>query len=184
MFAASVTGDKQFDRRLRQLPEKVQKKLAKASLTAGLRVLVKAIKAEIPSTWKEGRKAIGQRVTRGKAGASKGIHFSKAGVGVGLRKSKKAAVARKKGKGVGIGATNFHWFILGTEDRWTGSKRVGAHRKGRINPRTLTGNPVAFRGRMRANNLVKRGAAKAGTSSIAKVKQSLSEGINREWAKK
>ena len=150
-------------------------------------MLAKAIKAEVPSKWKEGRKAIGFSFIRGK-GKFTGTTFAKAGVGAGLKKKAREKREASKGgrngrKGVGIGVANFHWFILGTAERETGSKRVGAHRRGVKNKRVATGGKVHKTGRMKPNHIVQRGAQKGRAASLTAMADSFKVGIEREAAK-
>jgi hypothetical protein len=151
-------------------------------------LIAKAIKAEIPSAWKEGRKAIGFSFMRGK-GKYAGKTFAKAGVGAGIKKKARdkrdqASKGRAGRKGVGISVANFHWFILGTAERETGSKRVGAHRMGVVNRRVATGKKVQKTGRMKPHPIVARGAAKGQAAALIAMAENLRDGIEREAAKK
>ncbi len=87
-------------------------------------------------------------------------------------------------KGVGVGVGNLHWFILGTAERETGSKRVGAHRRGVVNKRVATGNAVRKTGRMKPNPIVQRGAQKGRGASLKAMADNFKAGIEREAAKK
>ena len=185
-MTGTIEGLKQLQANLKNLDKKVQEKLTRASMTASLRIIAKAIKSEVPSTWKEGRKAIGWSFKKGKASSRhKGVTFAKAGVGAGIKKAKRAKAGKDRGKraGVGMGVSNFHWFVLGTAERFTGSKRVGAHRAGVINRRKLTGNPVRHTGKMTPNPIVKRGTLKSKAAALAAMAKSLETGIEREAAK-
>ncbi len=185
----TVTGMKELQRSLKNLDKKVQDKLTRASMTASLRIIAKAIKAEVPSTWKEGKKAIGWSFKKGKASsAHKGVTFAKAGVGAGIKKAKRdkaraSSTRSGKKKGVGMGVGNFHWFILGTAERFTGSKRIGAHRAGVVNARKPTGGKVQRTGKLQPNPIVKRGTLKSKAAALAAMAKSLQAGIEREAAK-
>ena len=179
----TVTGVPELQKRFRKLEAKVQTKLVKAAVTAGGRVVVKAIKRNIPSNLKDGRKAIGFRFSKGK-GAHSGKTFAKAGVGVGLKKSKKAGKSRTGRPGVGVGASNLHWFIMGTEERSTGSKRVGAHRRGVVNRRVLTGKTVRRTGRLKKEEIVKMAVSQSKTAAEQAIENNIMAGINREWSKR
>lgn len=186
MSTGTVEGLRQLQANLKNLDKKVQDKLTRASMTASLRIIAKAIKSEVPSTWKEGRKAIGWSFRKGKSKSQhKGVTFAKAGVGAGIKKAKRAKAGKERGnkKGVGIGVGNFHWFILGTAERFTGSKRVGARRAGVVNRRKLTGNPVRRTGKMKPNGIVKRGTLKSKSAALAAMAKSLQTGIEREAKK-
>ena len=187
-MSSEVLGVELVKKKLKALRLSVQNKLERQAVSAGLRMLAKAIKSEVPSAWKEGRKAIGFSFIRGK-GKFAGTTFAKAGVGAGLKKKAREKRESSKGsrngrKGVGIGVANFHWFILGTEERETGSRRVGAHRSGVINRRVLTGKKVRKTGRMKPNPIVTRGALKGHAASLAAMAENLRDGIEREAAKK
>jgi len=192
-MTGTVEGLKELKASLKRLDKKVEDKLLRASMTASLRVIAKAIKSEVPSTWKEGRKAIGWSFKRGKAKSKyKGTTWAKAGVGAGIKKAKRQkSDAKSKGrggkgdtiKGVGQSARNFMWFVLGTDPRETGSKRVGAHRAGVKNRRVLTGNTIRRTGRIKPNGIVKRGTLKSQAAALAAMAKSLSAGIAREAAK-
>lgn len=127
------------------------------------------VKADIPGKYKSVRKAVGWRHVKRKYNA--GQRAVKVGGGVGsnlLRKNitgrgrrltakqrdrqnvlrEKLATSiknRKESKrpGVGIDGNNVHWWFLGTEQRFTGTKRVGRSRK-----RVDTGKPKHDRGAM------------------------------------
>jgi hypothetical protein len=187
-MSSEVLGVKQLQTKLNTLRASTQNKLERSAVSAALRVTAKAIKSEVPSTWKEGRKAIGYSFARGK-GKWTGATFAKAGVGAGIRKKARDKRDQNKSdragrKGVGIGVSNFHWFILGTAERETGSKRVGAHRRGVINKRVATGGKVQKTGRMKPNPIVQRGAEKGRAASLKAMAENFKSGIEREAAKK
>jgi hypothetical protein len=185
-MSTEVLGAKQLQKKLSALKTSTQNKLERSAVSAGLRATAKAIKSEVPSAWKEGRKAIGYSFVRGK-GKWKGMTFAKAGVGAGIRKKardKKPKADRSGRKGIGIGVANFHWFILGTAERETGSKRVGAHRRGVKNKRVSTGGKVQKTGRMEPNPIVQRGAQKSRSASLKAMADNFKAGIEREAAKK
>jgi hypothetical protein len=187
-MSAEVLGVKQLQKKMQGLRQSTKNKLERSAVSAGLRVTAKAIKSEVPSTWKEGRKAIGYSFARGR-GKWTGATFAKAGVGAGIRKKARDKRDQNKAdrsgrKGVGIGVSNFHWFILGTAERETGSKRVGAHRRGVVNKRVATGGKVQKTGRMKPNPIVQRGAQKGRAASLKAMADNFKAGIEREAAKK
>ena len=147
-MSAFVTGDKEIDRKLADLKQSAQNKVARPSLTKGARLSAKAMKAAVPANLKDAKKAIGFKV---KVKGSDQI-IAKAGAAVGVKKSRlEKQLAKQKGKraghpGVGISAANIQWFIMGTADRMTGS--VQRRNKLRGNYRKSTGNPVHSTGRM------------------------------------
>lgn len=193
MAAIRITGDKALDKKLTNLKDNVAKKAMRKGIGAGLGVVVKGIKSEVPSQYKDAKRAIGGSFRR-----SRGNEFSaKAGASVGvkqktLKKREAAQKAKRDGKGkskgsVGIGARNIHWFILGTAQRSTGSKRTGrnSHKKGVAAARTLTGKPVHSTGRMEAifGDIVKDGFAKSENAAIQAIRTKINEEIMREAAK-
>ena len=182
---ADIEGLQRLRNSLKELDKKVRDKITRASMTASLRIIAKAIKSEVPSRWKEGRKAIGFSFRKGKASSRhKGVTFAKAGVGAGIKKAKRQKAGNSRGKpGVGMGASNFHWFVLGTAERSTGSKRIGARRAGVKNKRVATGNPVRRTGRLKPNPIVKRGTLKSKAAALSAMAKSIQTGIEREAAK-
>ena len=187
-MSSEVLGVKQVQKKFHTLKLSTQNKLERQAVSAGLRLIAKAIKAEVPSAWKEGRKAIGFSFMRGK-GKYAGKTFAKAGVGAGIKKKARdkrdqASKGRAGRKGVGISVANFHWFILGTAERETGSKRVGAHRKGAISRRVPTGKKVHKTGRIKPNPIVQKGAQRGQPASLKAMADNFAAGIEREAAKK
>lgn len=108
-----LTGDKEIDRKLKFLERRAANRAARAGLAAGGRVLVKAIKQEVPSHLRTVKKAFGSRVKKDKRA---GVTQAKAGAAVGKRPRGKPA-KRSSAAGVGISRRNIHWWILGTGPR-------------------------------------------------------------------
>ena len=134
----SVYGDKQLDRKLKSLKEKTAKRIAHAGVRKGVQTLAKFIKKDVPSRFKNARKGVGWKATKGRKASKYRLKNvaaqAKAGVGVGVkarrRKILKAADVKagpRTGKGIGIGWGNFHWWVLGTKNRTTrGGKSTGS----------------------------------------------------------
>lgn len=185
-FGMSVAGDKKLLKRLDELSKAASNRVGKKAITAGVKLMAKAIKKEIPSTQKSARKAIGHSFKRPRSGKWKNVIFAKAGAGAGMKKEKRAKMnakmlaTRKKKKGVGIGVSNVMWLLAGTEDRWTGSKRVGAHRAGVKNKRKLTGGAVKFTGRMKKSGIVQRAEMKAGGAAKTVIKGTFATELVKE----
>ena len=155
-----ITGVKELDRKFKRLANKASKKVEAQGIRAGLRVIVKGIKSEIPPHMKDARKAIGSRFKRRKSGEVKAI------AGGGAGKKKAAQAGERSGKpGVGISAMNIHWFLLGTTDRTqkTTGRRTGV---------------------MPAVDAVRRGFAKTEAAARAKITDTIRKGIAREAKKK
>lgn len=158
-MSASLTGDKALDRKFKKLADKSANKVAAQGLRAGLRVIAKGIKSEIPSHMKEARKAIGTRFKRKKTGEVKAI------VGGGVGKKKKQKLVDRSGKpGVGISRQNIHWLLLGTNNR---VKESGAS----------TGSTLPL-------PAVQSGFLKSEAAAMQKIKETIKKGIAREVAKK
>jgi hypothetical protein len=124
-------------------------KASRRAFSKGAKQTAQAIKDNIPSSQKDGRKAIGSSVKM-----SGGEILAKAGGAVGMtakRLGKQKKSDRTGRKGVGISANNIDWALKGTADRHTGEKstrtRLGRGKKS-------TGNKRRFTGRMPANNAV------------------------------
>ena len=154
----SITGDKELDRKFRRLADKVARKVLAQGIRAGLRVVAKGIKAEIPPHMKDAKKAIGSKLKKDKSG---GI-VAKVGSGVGGKK--KPVGARGGRPGVGISRQNIHWLLLGTNSRHKGS---GAS----------TGSTVPI-------PAVRLGFAKSEAAAAQKIVDTVRKGIAREASKK
>lgn len=184
----SVDGIANLDRRLKTLAVRVQKKLVRNALTAGLRIVAKAIKREVPSKWKAGRRAVGQSVKVDKSG----LLVGKAGVGVGMKRRRaekinataKAKRAGKDKKGVGLGVANFHWFVMGTDPRYTGTK-TGTARVNGIKTKTMraTGHARKFTGRLKKTPIVRNGFRASKSEAAKVIKANFLSGVEREVAK-
>ena len=153
----SLTGDKELDRKFKRLADKAAKKVAAQGIRAGLRIIAKGIKAEIPGHMKEARKAIGTRFKRKKTGEVKAI------VGGGVGKKKKLSQGRDR-PGVGIGQPNIHWLLLGTNNRF---QKSGAS----------TGSTLPI-------PAVRLGFNKSEAAALQKIKDAIKKGIAREAKKK
>jgi hypothetical protein len=127
-MARSIYGDKQLDRKLKELGGKAADRIAHAGVRKSVQVIAKAIKKKVPSRFKNARKGIGWKATKGRKASKYRKNAvapqSKAGVGVGMKKAKRKRLIAEhkksrigKKRGVGIGAGNFHWWVLGTNDR-------------------------------------------------------------------
>lgn len=161
---SQLTGFADVDRQLAKLGNPTTiKKVAKQGLTASQRVLVKGIKATIPSRYKEARRTVGNSFKRLKHGETAGQVSAKVGFGVGKKMpsreeaegTRRSRRAHKK-SGVGISARNIHWLVLGT--RSTHSKPLLGKLEQGIN------------------------AAKA--ESEAKLRSNITAGIERELGKR
>lgn len=180
----TLTGERKINSNLVRLSEKSARKVTAAAMRSGMRVIVKGIKAEIPSHMKSARKAVTSRFAKAKGGANKGILQAKVGnVGPQLKKGKGrklvGVASGKRGKpGVGISRRNLHWLLLGTKERFKKIKAIV----------TATGKTPARRGAstgiMPQIRAVRRGYAKTQDAAAKKMIDNISKGIAREAAKK
>ena len=166
MAEISVTGDRELDRKLGRLRQRVQTKLKKAAVRSALGVAAKEIKKNVPSRFKNVRRSIGWRLGKDKR------YVLAAKVGWRIGKTARKAIDkgnRTSKKGVGIGARNFHWIELG----------AGVDTGGRY---TKAGK---YTGIMAAKktDAVPRGWAASESKVVATMAGSLKRGIEREAAK-
>lgn len=185
----SVTVDtKSLIKKMDALSKAAKNKIGKKAITEGVKLMAKAIKREIPSTQKSAKKAIGYGFKRPRSGKWKNIIFAKAGAGVAMKKEKRAKMAAKlkaNGRtkpGVGIGVSNVMWLLAGTDKRWTGTKRVGAHKKGN-KKRVDTGEKKQYTGRVKKSGIVQRANAKSKGAVEAVIIGWMYKGIKKEAGK-
>lgn len=126
--ALVLAGEKALMRALKRLDEKGSKNIAFKGTRKQVQALAKQMKQDIPSRFKNARKGIGWRATKGRAASkrnNKRAAVAKAGVKVGIKKAKIKALgeqhkaSRGDRPGVGIGAANFQWWIRQTRSRRT-----------------------------------------------------------------
>jgi hypothetical protein len=185
MFGFS--GDRELRKKMEALSNAVSNRITKKALSEATKIVAKAIKKQIPSTQKSARKAIGNAVQRPRKGKWKGFTFAKAGAGVGMRKKKRAKLAasaksRDGRKGVGIGVSNVMWLLEGTDKRYTGTKRVGAHKRGN-KARVDTGGKKKYTGRMKRSGYVQKAEASTRSAVNSTIRDWVTKGIAREAAK-
>ena len=118
-MVAAITGDAGLMRALKTLKDSAAKRAMQRGLNKGAQEGRKAVKASVPSRYKEIRKAIGWRAI--KRSKNKNEPGAKIGAAVGKRgkSSKTSAKIRTGRKGVGISKKNIHWWFLGTQQRTT-----------------------------------------------------------------
>lgn len=166
MFKFELIGHALLLRKLERLKPRRQNALLRQSVLAGMRIAAKAIKQQVPSAWKEGRKAIGAKAQKE---STTGQLFGKVGVSVGMKKSKAEKIkakakARGKKPGVGLAISNFHWFVAGTEKRY----------------QTTTGR---YTGKMRKTPIVRDGWNKSKSAVRTAMIANLRKGLEKEAAK-
>lgn len=176
-MTSPITGADEILKKLENLGTKSAKKIARSAINKGLRIVTKSMKTEVPAQYKDAKRAIGSRFDK-KGGENKDEVRAKAGVAVGFGRKKLSNMkkADRSGRpGVGIGVQNLMWFVLGTNERQTGSKKSGKGQKS-------TGKAVHSTGRMRPilPNVIKAGYRKAESSAMDAILNGLSEGITKE----
>lgn len=185
----SLGGDRQLKKQMESLSKAINNRISKKALGVGTKIVAKAIKKQIPNSQKSARKAIGSSVQRPRKGAFKGWTFAKAGAGVGMKKAKRQKMRAEakfnrnsKRKGVGIGVSNVMWLLMGTDDRYTGTKRVGAHRRGN-KTRVDTGKKKKYTGRMKRSGYVQKAERETRSQVAQAMRGEVMKGIQRELAK-
>jgi len=146
----------QLKKHIERLQKEFPRRICRKALAELAKTSVKKIKATIPGRVRGIRKAIKWR--HKKARYSKYGPEVKVGAGVGKQKQtagEATTTKNRKGRpGVGFDARNIHWWFLGTDKRYTGTKRVRrGGKKGRggwrgSEQRVDTGKPKKYRGRM------------------------------------
>lgn len=125
-MTAELTGLEEVKNKFGDLGKRVAKKAAKAGVNAGLTPLLGAIRRQVngypisPELKAAVRKTLGKRLLKKEGQELTG----KAGFGVGKQSEGKRRKAQDRAgddakRGVGISASNIHWFVLGTQDRYT-----------------------------------------------------------------
>ena len=162
---------------LATLKDRSAKKAAKAGVTAGIKVLAQGMVAAInasgasPELKAAARKTIGKRL---KKKEGQGL-VGKAGFSVGKRSRRKCETAHERyvrgqggaheTRGVGVSSSNVHWFVLGTDQRVTGS----GHYTGQIDELL--------------QNIVGSAAASAGPAMLEAARQKVEQVLAAEAAK-
>lgn len=127
-------------KKLDVLDKKAAGKVLSTVIRAQLNVIGKQMKADVDSKVKEGRKGVRSRF---KNNAKKNWVLAKVGFGVGKKKDAKPRKTRRTSRGgVGIGVQNIHWWVAGTDQRFTGTY------KGHKGTYKTRGRAVMNRGKM------------------------------------
>jgi len=148
----TVTGWDELERRLTNLERRDALAAAEKGLRGMATPLLRALRAGINAApvsaeiKRAARKTLGRNYKKARAGAMRGQKQAKAGFGIG----KQPPLDKRAGrKGVGVSRTNIHWFVLGTQDRYTGMA-VRRTRLARLTGNALrpTGGKVRYTGRI------------------------------------
>lgn len=96
----------------------------KAMLAAG-RIVRDEARKLVPGKWKKIKKGIRARSKKptGKDGGPRSLRIIKVGWQVGRSRDETLEKPRGSRRGVGISGNNIHWFVLGTDLRYTGFYR-------------------------------------------------------------
>jgi hypothetical protein len=189
-----LAGLEQLTRALNTLADPSAKKLAKAGVNAGLSPLAQALRAAVDAAPISAelkaavRKTIGKRLKKKEGEPWTG----KVGFAVGARSEQKQESAHERNmrgqggahetRGVGVSAADVHWFVLGTEDRWTGIARASFHGQ-RIQIRT--GNAQHHVGRIEPllAGLVERALSGCAGEMLEAARNKISEVLESEAAR-
>lgn len=158
-----LTGDRELDAKLGRLKLSAANKIARRGMVKALRIILKSMKGQVPSNYKDAKRALGFVFDR-KGGAKRDQVRAKVGASVG--KASKAAAKKRKSKGVGITGANIHLMILGTDQR---TRRSGLS--------TGAMPPIL-------PDIVKGGFAAAGGTAMAAIREAVTTGLAKEAAKK
>jgi len=169
-----ITGIDNVIRAFDGLSDKAHKKILKTALRAAMRPIAKQMKKDLSNKVKTARKGVGMTV---KTKQNKTL-VAKVGFGVGKKKADMEKIVNKKrtenSPGVGIGPTNVHWWIMGTDDRFTGKRRGGGARAGAVVRATGSTKPMQ-------PNLAKIAAATVQAESIKKARESAMKQVRAEF---
>lgn len=113
-LSATVAGADEILKTLGELKTTGQKKVARVSLQAGLKVIGEEMKRQVDPRVKHVAKQVGYRITIHRQMVTR----AKVGFNVGKRKASKPRRRKAGSAGVGIGPANLHWFISGTKERF------------------------------------------------------------------
>lgn len=175
-FRAILTGVPAFDAKCRRLAGPALNRIARSGIRSAKTVVVQAMRAAAPT--ESLRQAIGGRMLKSKEGFG-----AKAGGGVGKRMGSKGAKPRvgRGTKGVGISARNIHWYVLGTDERETGSVQRRNKLQGKY--RKPTGHAIHSTGRMPAHPFIARAALASQSAARDKLRTAVIRGIEHEYNK-
>lgn len=186
-----IQGLAQLEQRIKSLPLKVEKRIVRKALNKAAGAMVRGIRKQVPKgDTKSAAKEIGKRIT-----TKGGQVIAKVGVGVSSPKKKKKGEKPKSKSFFGslFGRKHrqisdvskyephAHLLALGTKARYTGeiSKK---RRDGSVYvKKTKSGR--AYRGFLRPDGFVKRGAMGARQEFARLLQESIKAGIEKEAAK-
>jgi len=120
-MGAEIEGMDAIMRKIKVLRESAGKRALQRGLSNGAKEAAKLVKRQVPSRYKDVRKAIGWRAL--KRSRNKGEPGAKVGAAVGRRRATTQR-DRTGRRGVGISHRNIHWWFLGTKSRRTKNGRL------------------------------------------------------------
>ena len=123
----SIDGLDALDKRMEELKKNGKVAVMRSAIRGGLNAIGKQMKADLAPDAKQGKVAVKSKFKKGKKRIT-----AKVGFGVGKKRGKTYPVNRKGNRksGVGIDGNNVHWWVAGTDRRWTGAGK-GRKRGGR-----------------------------------------------------
>lgn len=167
-----LSGEKELAAKLAALSSRDASRITRRAMLAGAKEMRDEIRWQIKPAKTPGHSARGLKASIGarvKKSRRTGDVEAKAGVGVGGGKGGGNMKGKAKNQ-----APHFHLVALGTRDRWTGHRtrrtKTGEHRE-------RTGNPIAYRGRMPADDFVGRAYQARGSKAVETVVGLLRSGI-------
>lgn len=172
-----VLNDHELARRLLDIGGPKLARSTRVALKKSIKIIETAMKAAAPPRLPSVRMAIGSRVARGTE------MRAKAGAGVGKKMNKNGMVKHRNRPGVGISAANIHWYVLGTQERETGSKRIGhnSHKRGARPQRAYTGHPVHRTGRAPPHPFLAAAAQAAAPEAYRELMLEINDYVQREF---
>ena len=150
-MTAEIVGLETLLRRMEALTQTSKISVMRSAIRGGLNTIGKQMKVDLDPKAKKGKVAVKSKFKRGKKTIT-----AKVGFGVGKKKGKTYPVNRKGNRkgGVGIDGNNVHWWVAGTDNRWTGTGK----------------------GRKRGRKQMRRGAMPAKQPKLASIAYAKSKG--------
>lgn len=155
----SVTGDKELLAKFDALTRRQTGSIVRKAVTAGSKEMRDEIKFQIKPAKTKGHSNKGMKANVGlrlKRATGNGQAAALAGVGVGKKRKAALNATGPLARALSSREPHFHLIALGTKARYTGHR---SRRNKSGLQRQKTGNPIAYRGRMPADDFVGRAYA-------------------------
>lgn len=160
-MTVEIVGIETLIRRMEALKQTSKVSVMRSAIRGGLNQIGKQMKADLDPKAKQGKVAVKSKFKKGKKRIT-----AKVGFGVGKKRGKTYPKSKKtRRSGVGIDGNNVHWWVAGTDHRWTGTGK-GRKRGGRqmyrgampaMQPKLATIAYAKSKGKVKAE-MIKRGA--------------------------